>query len=119
MQNGSNRKQPNKMHRGFINGGFYMNIDTFKMFCLVVDMGSVSQAANLSFVSQPAVSKQIQHLESAYGVLLFERKDGRLSVTKNGELLYPYAKSIVDEYNRSQEAIQETRLRQYKTYDRS
>ncbi len=86
-----------------------MNIDTFKMFCLVVDMGSVSQAANLSFVSQPAVSKQIQHLESAYGVLLFERKDGRLSVTKNGELLYPYAKSIVDEYNRSQEAIQEKR----------
>src|SRR5699024_483939 len=77
------------------------------MFCLVVDMGSVSQAANLSFVSQPAVTKQIQHLENTYGALLFERKDGRLSLTKNGEILYPYARSIVDEYNRSQESIQE------------
>ncbi|HLR61536.1 MAG TPA: LysR family transcriptional regulator [Lentibacillus sp.] len=84
-----------------------MNIETFKMFCLVVDMGSVSQAANLSFVSQPAVTKQIQHLENTYGALLFERKDGRLSLTKNGEILYPYARSIVDEYNRSQESIQE------------
>ncbi|MGY0693848.1 LysR family transcriptional regulator [Virgibacillus sp. FSP13] len=84
-----------------------MNIDTFKMFCLVVDLGSVSQAANLSFVSQPAATKQIQHLESAYGVLLFKRKDGRLSLTENGKLLYPYVKSIVDEYNRSQKAIQD------------
>jgi len=84
-----------------------LNIETFKMFCLVVDMGSVSQAANLSFVSQPAVTKQIQHLENTYGALLFERKDGRLSLTKNGEILYPYARSIVDEYNRSQESIQE------------
>ncbi|WP_237049302.1 LysR family transcriptional regulator [Lentibacillus amyloliquefaciens] len=77
------------------------------MFCLVVDMGSVSQAANLSFVSQPAVTKQIQHLENTYGTLLFERKDGRLSLTANGEILYPYARSIVNEYNRSQESIQE------------
>ncbi|SFB01255.1 DNA-binding transcriptional regulator, LysR family [Lentibacillus halodurans] len=84
-----------------------MNIETFKMFCLVVDMGSVSQAAKLSFVSQPAVTKQIQHLETAYGALLFERQDGRLSLTENGEILYPYAKSIVSEYNRSQESIQE------------
>jgi len=84
-----------------------LNIDTFKTFCLVVDVGSVSQAAKLSFVSQPAVTKQIQQLESTYGALLFERKDGRLSLTENGEILYPYARSIVDEFRRSQESIQE------------
>ncbi|SFD89535.1 DNA-binding transcriptional regulator, LysR family [Lentibacillus persicus] len=84
-----------------------MNIETFKTFCLVVEVGSVSQAAKLSFVSQPTVSKQIQQLESAYDALLFERKNGRLSLTANGEILYPYARSIVDAYNRSQASIQE------------
>lgn len=81
------------------------NIDTFKIFCLVVDLGSINQAAKLSFVSQPAVSKQIQQLESTYDTLLFERKNGRLSLTKSGEILYPYAKSIVEEFKRSKESI--------------
>lgn len=85
-----------------------MNIDTFKTFCHVVDLGSISRAAKLSFVSQPAVTKQIQQLENSYGALLFERKDGRLSLTENGHILYPYAKSIVSEFRRSQETIQES-----------
>ncbi|PAV30761.1 LysR family transcriptional regulator [Virgibacillus profundi] len=85
-----------------------MNIDTFKIYCLVVDVGSINQAAKLSFVSQPAVSKQIQQLESTYDTLLFERKNGRLSLTKSGEILYPYAKSIVEEFKRSKESIRES-----------
>lgn len=40
-----------------------MNIDTLEMFCLTVDVGSINQAAKLSFVSQPAVTKQLQQLE--------------------------------------------------------
>ncbi|WP_407267895.1 LysR family transcriptional regulator [Radiobacillus sp. PE A8.2] len=82
-----------------------MNINTLKAFCLVVEVGSISQAAKLSYVSQPAVTKQIHQLESTYEVLLFDRKDGRLVLTESGKVLYPYAKTIVEDFRRSQEAV--------------
>ncbi|WP_208586084.1 LysR family transcriptional regulator [Gracilibacillus suaedae] len=82
-----------------------MNIATLQMFCLVVDVGSISQAAKLSYVSQPAVTKQIHQLETTYNTLLFDRKDGRLTLTENGKILYPFAKSIVEDFKRSKDAV--------------
>ncbi|WP_462410860.1 LysR family transcriptional regulator [Neobacillus sp. Marseille-QA0830] len=82
-----------------------MNIESLKMFCLVVDEGSISQAARLNYVSQPAVTRQIHQLENFYGTLLFDRTDGKMKVTEAGKLLYPFAKSIVRDFNRSKEVI--------------
>lgn len=84
-----------------------LNIENLKMFCLVVDEGSISQAARLSFVSQPAVTRQINQLENFYGTLLFDRTGGKLKVTEAGKILYPYAKTIVNDFNRSKEAVQQ------------
>lgn len=84
-----------------------MNIDHLKIFCLVVEEGSISQAARLSYVSQPAVSRQIHQLENFYGTLLFNRIDGKLTLTKMGKMLYPYAKTIVKDFNHSLEIIQQ------------
>lgn len=77
------------------------------MFCLVVDEGSISQAARLSYVSQPAVTRQIHQLENYYGALLFDRTDGTMKVTEAGKMLYPYAKTIVHDFKRSKEVIKQ------------
>ncbi|PGT85199.1 MULTISPECIES: LysR family transcriptional regulator [Bacillaceae] len=82
-----------------------MNIENLKMFCLVVDEGSISQAARLSFVSQPAVTRQIRQLENFYGTLLFDRTEGKLIVTETGKMLYPFAKAIINDFDRSKEVI--------------
>lgn len=82
-----------------------MNIENLKMFCLVVDQGSISQAARLSFVSQPAVTRQIHQLENYYGTLFFDRSEGKMTVTETGKLLYPFAKAIVHDFDRSKEVI--------------
>lgn len=82
-----------------------MNIDSLRMFCLVVDLGSISRAAKLSFISQPAVTKQIRRIETTYGAPLFNRSEGRLLLNDNGKILYPFAKSIVEDYERSKEAV--------------
>ncbi|WP_121660713.1 LysR family transcriptional regulator [Metabacillus litoralis] len=82
-----------------------MNIENLKMFCLVVDEGSISQAARLSFVSQPAVTRQIRQLENFYGTLLFDRTEGKLTVTETGKMLYPFAKAIINDFDRSKEVI--------------
>ncbi|MFJ5759202.1 LysR family transcriptional regulator [Neobacillus sp. NPDC093182] len=84
-----------------------MNIESLQMFCLVVDEGSISQAARLSYVSQPAVTRQIHQLENFYGALLFDRTDGKLKVTEAGKMLYPFAKSIVHDFHRSKESMKQ------------
>ncbi|MFS0779777.1 LysR family transcriptional regulator [Neobacillus sp. 3P2-tot-E-2] len=89
-----------------------MNLDSIKMFCLVVDEGSISKAARLNFVSQPAVTRQIRQLEEQYGAKLFERTAGKLTLSVAGEVLYPYAKEIVQYSKRSFEAIQEVTANQ-------
>ncbi|MBK5441666.1 MULTISPECIES: LysR family transcriptional regulator [unclassified Peribacillus] len=85
-----------------------MKLENLRMFCLVVDEGSISQAARLSFLSQPAVTRQIHQLENYYSTLLFDREEGRLRVTEAGKLLYPFAKAIVNDFNHSKEVIQQS-----------
>ncbi|KON69251.1 LysR family transcriptional regulator [Peribacillus butanolivorans] len=85
-----------------------MKLENLRMFCLVVDEGSISQAARLSFLSQPAVTREIHQLENFYSTLLFDREEGRLRVTEAGKLLYPFAKAIVNDFNQSREVIQQS-----------
>lgn len=84
-----------------------MNLDSFKVFCLVVENGSISEAARRSFVSQPAVTRQIRSLEEYYGVPFFERLGGKLQVTAAGQIFYPYARAILEDNERAKEALSE------------
>lgn len=86
-----------------------MNINHLEMFCSVVDEGSISQAARIKYVSQPAVTNQIRQLENHYGTDLFNRSEGRLLLTEAGRKLYPFAKEMVDHLQRSEEAVKSIR----------
>ena len=59
-----------------------------RAFCQTVPLGSVSRAAEALFVSQPAISLQLQALERELGVPLFERSGRRLVPSREGQLLY-------------------------------
>lgn len=48
-----------------------MNLNQLTYFLMVVDNGSVTQAAKKAFVSQAAVSKMIHQLENELGTELF------------------------------------------------
>jgi DNA-binding transcriptional LysR family regulator len=48
-------------------------------------------AAELLFVSQPSLSKQIQALEYALGVSLFDRTNRKVTLTEAGEIFLQYA----------------------------
>ncbi|MEH7254216.1 LysR family transcriptional regulator [Neobacillus niacini] len=86
-----------------------MNIENLKVFCLVVEEGSISQAARLRFLSQPAATKQIHQLENFYDTLLFDREGGKLKITEIGKKLYPFARTIVNDFNRSKEMVQQVK----------
>jgi DNA-binding transcriptional LysR family regulator len=86
-------------------GAKKMNLDSLKMFSLVVENQSISQAARKFFVSQPAVTRQMKALEEYYGTLLFDRTGGKLRVTEAGKLLYPYAQAMLEDHERAKERL--------------
>ncbi len=67
-----------------------------RAFCQTVRLGSVSRAAEALFVSQPAITLQLQALERELGVVLFERSGRRLSPSREGQLLFDLAQPLVE-----------------------
>lgn len=67
-----------------------------RAFCQIARLGSVSRAAEALYLSQPAVSLQLQALERELGVRLIERHGRRLTPTREGELLYAMARPLVE-----------------------
>ena len=56
--------------------------------------GSIKQAAEKLFVSQPTISDQIKLLEEYFDCKLFERSHRQLSLTEQGELALEYADKV-------------------------
>ena len=67
-----------------------------RAFCQAVRLGSVSRAAEALFLSQPAVTLQLQALERDMGARLLERSGRRLVMTREGEALYELARPLVE-----------------------
>jgi DNA-binding transcriptional LysR family regulator len=57
-------------------------------FKAVIESGSISSAAQMVHISQPAMSKLIAHFETDTGLKLFDRVKGRLAPTACGMRLY-------------------------------
>ncbi len=65
-----------------------INLRQVEAFKAVIESGTVSRAAEIMHVSQPAMSKLIAHLEFDTGLKLFDRHKGRLAPTEHGMRLY-------------------------------
>lgn len=66
-------------------------------FVAVAEYRSFSEASKNLFVSQPFLSRQVQDLESALGLTLFQRKGGRLALTEAGLSLLDHATKIKEQ----------------------
>jgi DNA-binding transcriptional LysR family regulator len=66
-----------------------------EVFCLVVDEGGVTRAAERLLVAQPGVSAQLRSLEKALGAALFVRAGSKLALTEAGDRLYHWAKEVL------------------------
>lgn len=84
-----------------------MNIELFKTFIVVTRLESIYKAGEEIYLTQPAVTKQIQALEQHYGVKLFERSNKKLLLTEEGKHLLDYAYRIVNLYKESIESTNE------------
>ena len=67
-----------------------VNLEYYRVFYHVAKLGSITLAAEELFISQPAVSQAIKHLENCLGGSLFYRTPKGMRLTTEGELLYSY-----------------------------
>jgi DNA-binding transcriptional LysR family regulator len=65
-----------------------------EVFNAVMLTGSVSAAARLINITQPAVSRSLQHAEIQLGFPLFQRAKGRLTPTTEALALYPHIERL-------------------------
>ncbi|MBB5405051.1 DNA-binding transcriptional LysR family regulator [Paraburkholderia sp. JPY162] len=65
-----------------------MRLRHIEVFHAIMRTGSLSKAAQLLCVSQPAVSKVLAHAEHSLGIRLFHRSHGRLHPTREAQLLF-------------------------------
>src|SRR5437773_848160 len=66
-------------------------IELLRVVHAIASKGSITLAAEMLEVSQPAVSKQLRQLEKRAGVQLVERRGRGVALTREGELVADYA----------------------------
>lgn len=71
----------------------------------IVDSGSITRAAAISGVAQPALSQQLAILENELKVKLLERSVSGVTPTSAGRVLYARAQSILRQFEDLHEAV--------------
>lgn len=84
-----------------------MNLEHLKTFHYVALYGSFTQAANSLFLTQPAVSQQIQGLENSLRVQLFDRSKKKILLTPEGEILFSYTERLFGLFSEIEHVFQD------------
>ncbi len=77
-----------------------VEIKRFRYFLAVVHAGTVTGATERLHVAQPAVSRQLRHLETELGLALFDRIGPRLRLTSAGRQFVAVAEDLVSRADR-------------------
>lgn len=72
------------------------NLNRYRLFCAVAECESISKAAELNYISQPAISKAITKMEESLGTVLFNRNHRGVTLTDEGKVFYDELKSAFD-----------------------
>lgn len=82
-----------------------MNFRRLKYFVKIVDIGSLTQAAEVLHIAQPALSQQVATLEGELNQQLLIRTKRGVTPTEAGKVLYTHARSILRQCEQAQLAV--------------
>ena len=81
-----------------------MNIRQLEVFWAIMRTGSVTGAAQMLGISQPAVSRILRHTEDQLRMKLFIRRSGRIHPTEEANHLFVIAETIFDNISKVRQA---------------
>lgn len=82
-----------------------MNFRRLKYFVKIVDIGSLTRAAEVLHIAQPALSQQVATLEGELNQQLLIRTKRGVTPTDAGKILYTHARAILRQCEQAQLAV--------------
>ena len=82
-------------------------LDQLRILKAIAAQGSFKKAADLLYVTQPAVSLQIQNLEKQLEITIFDRGGRKALLTEEGKLLLEYCERILNQCDEACKAIED------------
>lgn len=86
-----------------------MEIRSLRYFQAVVEFGSYSRASEFLRISQPAISRQVAHLEEELGQPLFVRTGHGVTPTEAGRVLFERSQAILRQIENAADEVRSTR----------
>jgi DNA-binding transcriptional LysR family regulator len=90
-----------------------MNITRIEYFLMTAKYMNFTKAANLLYISQPSLSKQIAILEEELGQQLFDRTKRNLTLTPAGKVLYSGFDRLMPEFKSLVEKVKQIKNDDY------
>jgi DNA-binding transcriptional LysR family regulator len=85
----------------------YMNPYELEQLVAFSELGTLAAVAEKMNISQPTITRSMQHLEDDFGVPLFERKINRIELTDTGKKAVEYARIILSDIQTAKSAVKE------------
>lgn len=86
-----------------------LNLHFLRVFTAVAESRSFSRAAELLFLSQPAVSKAVRELEQQVGLALLDRSARPVALTEAGAVLLEHARQMFADERAAERALDQMR----------
>jgi DNA-binding transcriptional LysR family regulator len=83
-----------------------MELKYIEIFCAVIELKSFSRAARTLGLTQPTISIHIKGLEEEFSTKLLNRLGRSVVPTQEGEILYRYAKEIMNLKEKARDAME-------------
>ncbi len=88
-----------------------MELRQLRYFVAIVDHGSLSRAAQVLHVAQPALTQQLRQLEEELGAQLLHRSPQGVLSTDAGKLFYEHAQAILKQVGDARSAVNQSATR--------
>ena len=85
-----------------------MELRQLRYFVAIVDHGSLSRAARVLHIVQPALTQQIQQLEEELGTSLLHRSAQGMQATDAGKIFYEHALAILKQVADAKSAVNQS-----------
>lgn len=92
-----------------------MEFHQLEQFAAIASCGTMREAANKMFLSQPTLSHNLKKLESDLGHQLFDRSHNKMTLTPYGEILQRHTKFLINDWQELLDELAEEERRQAQT----
>ena len=74
-----------------------MTLQQLKYIIAVAGTGTITEAANRLYISQPSLTNAIHELEDEMNIVIFNRTNKGITVSREGEIFLGYARQVVEQ----------------------